>query len=89
LKLYVGNLSSEVTDAELNALAVKFGELKASNVARDRSGSSKGFAFLEFGSAEEAKAAIDGLNGREIGGRMIKVSEARNQTPKDVLGGRY
>lgn len=89
MKLYVGNLAKEVTEEQLNAVAVKFGTLTASNVARERSGESKGFAFLQFGTSEEANAAIEGLNGHEIGGRALKVSEARNQVPADPLGGRY
>lgn len=89
MKLYVGNLSREITEAELNALAVKFGTLRSSNIARERSGESKGFAFLEFGSTDEASAAMAGLNGREVGGRTLKVSQARNQTPVDPLGGRF
>lgn len=89
MKLYVGNLSKEVTEEELNAIAVKFGTLTSSNVARERNGDSKGFAFLQFGSIDEGKAAIAGLNGREIGGRAIKVAEARNQVPADPLGGRF
>ena len=89
MKLYVGNLSKQVTDAQLNAMAVRFGTLKATNVARDRSGESKGFAFVEFTTAAEGNAAIAGLHGTEIGGRAINVSEARNQVPQDILGGRY
>ena len=89
MKLYVGNLPREVTEEQLNAIAVKFGTLTSSNVARERSGESKGFAFLQFGTNEEANAAIEGLNGHEIGGRTLKVSEARNQVPADPLGGRY
>ena len=89
MKLYVGNLAKEVTEEELNAIAVKFGTLTSSNLARERNGDSKGFAFLQFGTTEEAKSAIEGLNGREIGGRVLKVSEARNQVPTDPLGGRF
>jgi RNA recognition motif-containing protein len=84
LKIYVGNLSREVTDAQLNDLAVPFGKLTSSTVARERiSGESKGFGFVEFGNAEEAKAAIAGLNGKEVSGRMLKVSEARVQSQAD------
>lgn len=91
MKLYVGNLSRETTDAQLTDLVVKFGTLTSSTVARERSsGDSKGFGFVEFGTAEEGKAAIAGLNGTEFGGRTLKVSEARSQTSqKDPLGGKY
>jgi len=90
MKLYVGNLSKEITDAQLTDLAVKFGALKSSTVARERtSGDSKGFGFVEFNNNDEAKAAIVGLNGTEFGGRTLKVSEAKSQTAKDPLGGKY
>ncbi|HUP46406.1 MAG TPA: RNA-binding protein [Thermoanaerobaculia bacterium] len=89
MKIYVGNLSRDITDAELAALAGKFGTLTSSNVARERNGDSKGFAFLQFGTSEEANAAIEGLNGSDAGGRILKVSPALNQAPVDPLGGRY
>ena len=89
MKIYIGNLSRDITDAELIALAGKFGVVTASNVARERNGDSKGFAFLQYGTAEEANAAIHALNGSDLGGRTLKVSTARNQAPVDPLGGRY
>ncbi len=88
MKLYVGNLSKEITDAQLNDLVAPFGKPTSSNVARERtSGESKGFGFVEFGNAAEANAAITGLNGKEVSGLTLKVSEARSQ--KDPLRGRY
>lgn len=90
MKIYVGNLSKELTDAQLSELAVPFGKLTSSAVARERhSGDSKGFGFVEFVTAEEARAAIVGLNGKEVGGQNLKVSEAKSQAPKDPLGGTY
>ena len=89
MRIYVGNLSKEFTDVQVNALAAPFGTVTSSVVAQDRSGQSKGFAFVDFGRDEDAKAAIAGLNGKQIEGRLLKVSEARNQTPKDPLGGKY
>jgi RNA recognition motif-containing protein len=84
LKIYVGNLSREISDAQLKDLVVPFGTLTSSTVAREHiSGESKGFGFVEFGTAEEAKAAIAGLNGKEVSGRLLKVSEAKNQTQAD------
>ena len=78
MKLYVGNLSKQVTDAQLNDLAVPYGTLVSSNVAVDRStGSSKGFGFVEFTSADEGRAAITGLNGRDVQGQALSVSEAK------------
>jgi cold-inducible RNA-binding protein len=78
MKLYVGNLSRQTTDAQLNDLAVPFGTLVSANVATDRgSGESKGFGFIEFSNADEARAAITGLDGREVDGQTLKVNEAK------------
>jgi RNA recognition motif-containing protein len=78
MKLHVGNLSKQVTDAQLNDLAVPYGKLVSANVATERSsGESKGFGFVEFTNAEEARAAITGLDGREVNGQALKVSEAK------------
>jgi len=86
MKLYVGNLSKEVTDAQLSELAKPYGTIVSANVATDRSsGASKGFGFIEFSNENEAKAAIDGLNGREVNGQALKVNESRPKTQ----GSRY
>ena len=82
MKLHVGNLSKQVTDAQLNDLAVPYGKLVSANVATERSsGESKGFGFIEFTSADEARAAMTGLDGREINGQALKVSEAKPRNP--------
>lgn len=78
MKLHVGNLSKQVTDAQLTDLATPYGTLVSANVATERaSGDSKGFAFLEYSNADEARAAITGLDGREIDGRVLRISEAK------------
>ena len=78
MKLYVGNLSKQITDAQLNDLAVPYGTLVSANVATERSsGASKGFGFVEFSSADEARAAITGLDGRDVHGQALKVNEAK------------
>jgi len=78
MKLYVGNLSKQVTDAQLNDLAVPYGKLVSANVATERSsGESKGFGFVEFSNADEARAAITGLDGRDVHGQALKVNEAK------------
>lgn len=78
MKLYVGNLSKQVTDSQLNDLAVPYGTLVSANVATERSsGESKGFGFVEFTNADEARAAITGLDGRDVNGQALKVNEAR------------
>jgi RNA recognition motif-containing protein len=78
MKLYVGNLSKQVTDAQLNDLAIPYGTLLSANVAVERStGGSKGFGFVEFSNADDARAAITGLDGRDVNGQMLKVNEAK------------
>jgi RNA recognition motif-containing protein len=78
MKLYVGNLSKQVTDAQLNDLAVPYGTLVSANVATERSGGeSKGFGFIEFSNDDEARAAITGLDGRDVNGQALKVAEAK------------
>jgi cold-inducible RNA-binding protein len=87
MKLYVGNLSKQVNDAQLNELAAPFGKIVSANVATERSsGASKGFGFVEFSNADEAKAAITGLNGREVNGQALKVNESR---PRTESAGKY
>ena len=82
MKLHVGNLSKQVTDSQLNELAVPYGTVVSAEIATDRSsGQSKGFGFVEFSSADEGQAAIAGLNGREVDGQALKVSEARPRKP--------
>ena len=78
MKLHVGNLSKQITDSQLNELAVPFGKVVSAAIATDRSsGQSRGFGFVEFSSADEGQAAITGLDGREVDGQALKVSEAR------------
>jgi len=85
-KLYVGSLSYNVTSAELQKEFAAFGTVVSADVIMDEQTSrSKGFGFVEMTTEEEAKAAIAGLNGKEIGGRAVVVSEAR---PKREGGGR-
>lgn len=78
MKLYVGNLSKQVTDAQLNELGAPYGQLVSANVATERkSGESKGFGFIEYSNADEARAAITGLDGRDVNGQALKVNESR------------
>lgn len=78
MKVYVGNLSKQVTDAQLNDLAIPFGKLISANVAVERkSGESKGFGFLDFSNDDEARAAITGLDGRDVNGQALKVNESK------------
>jgi cold-inducible RNA-binding protein len=78
MKLYVGNLSKDITDAQLNDLATPYGAIVSANVATEKSsGESKGFGFIEFSNADEANAAMTGLDGRDVNGQALKVNEAK------------
>ena len=78
MKLYVGNLSKQINDAQLNELAVPFGTLISAAVATERgSGDSKGFGFIEFSNETEARAAMAALDGKEVNGQALKVNEAK------------
>jgi RNA recognition motif-containing protein len=89
-KLYVGNLPYNVTDDSLRNLFAEAGTVTSATVITDRmSGRSKGFGFIEMGSDEEAKAAIDMFNGKEFEGRNLTVNEARpkEERPRGSFGG--
>jgi len=86
-KLYVGNLTYNVNESDLEALFSQFGTVQSAQVIVDRdTNRSKGFAFVEMGSDAEAQAAIEGLNGRDYGGRNLTVNEAK---PRTGGGGGY
>ena len=87
-KLYVGNLTYNVTEADLEALFAPFGEVRSAQVIVDRdTNRSKGFAFVEMGSDAEAQAAIQELNGRDYGGRNLTVNEAKPREARTGGGG--
>ena len=78
MNIYVGNLSPESTESELRDLATPYGQLASVSLVMDKeTGKAKGFGFVEFGSDAEGTSAIAGLNGREIHGKTLKVSQAR------------
>lgn len=80
MKLFVGNLPKEYTEDDLTQLLSEFGPPKNPKIIKDReTGQSRGFGFVELETKEEATAAIDALNGKEVGGRALTVSEAREQ----------
>jgi RNA recognition motif-containing protein len=84
MKLYVGNLPYDVNDSKLNEMFTKFGTPDSAKVIVDRdTGRSKGFGFVEFSNADHANQALS-LNGTDLGGRPLTVSEAR---PKNDNGG--
>ena len=77
-KLYVGNLSFNTTAQDLETMFGASGTVVSASLIEDReTGRSRGFAFVEMSTAEEAKAAITALDGKEIGGRNLKVNEAK------------
>ena len=81
MKIYVGNLSYEVTEEELRQEFEAFGEVNSVSVITDKySGRPKGFSFVEMASKAEAEAAITGLNGKILKERIIMVNEARPRT---------
>lgn len=83
-KLFVGSLPFATTSEQLNAMFAEVGEVKEANVVTDKmTGRSRGFGFVEMVKEEDAKKAIEKLNGSEIEGRKIFVSEARPQAPRD------
>ena len=87
-KIYVGNLSYSVDSSALQDIFAEFGHVESANVIMDRdSGRSKGFGFVEMGSESEAATAIQKLNGQEMSGRALNVSEAKPQEPRTGGGG--
>lgn len=77
MKLHIGNLPKDLNDTQLKDLVTPFGETTSVELAKDRSGESKGFGFAEYGNADHARAAITALDGKEMNGQTLKVSEAR------------
>lgn len=86
--LYIGNLTEEVSGEELEKQFSKFGDVKEVRMVPPRSGEDKSFAFITMGSVESAQSALNGMNGREILGRKIVVSEARSRRGGNGGGGR-
>ena len=83
MKIYAGNLSYNVSNEDLRAAFAQFGTVDSADVIMDRAtGRSKGFGFVEMSDATEAKAAIEGLNGKDLDGRNLNVNEARPKTDR-------
>lgn len=86
MSIYVGNLSSEVTEEELKGVFQEFGEVTSVNIIKDKfTGQSRGFGFVEMASVDATKSAIAGMSGKELKGRTLTVNEAR---PKSDSGKR-
>src|SRR4051812_38591262 len=90
-RLYVGNLSYNVTEPELREVFAEDGRnVVEVKIVMDRdTGRPRGFAFVEMGSDNDASQAIQSLTGRDVQGRAINVSEARERTPRSGGGGGY
>jgi len=89
-KLYVGNLTFAVGDAELEDLFAPFGEVRSAQVVIDRqTGRSRGFGFVEMANEADAMAAIDALHDQDHGGRRLTVNEAKPRENRSGGGGGY
>jgi len=87
-RLYVGNLSWDTTDENLNQAFSQAGTVTSASIITDRdTGRARGFGFVEMSTEEEAQAAISTIDGLELDGRNIRVSEARERTPRAGGGG--
>lgn len=78
MNIYVGNISYELTEDDLRGAFEAFGQVASATIIKDKfSGRSKGFGFVEMPNDAEAKAAIEGVNGKDLKGRAVKVNEAK------------
>jgi RNA recognition motif-containing protein len=84
-KLYVGNLSFDTSSQDLETMFAEAGTVQSASVVEDReTGRSRGFGFVEMSTNEEAQTAISSFDGKDVGGRNIKVNEAK---PRENRGG--
>lgn len=89
MNIYVGNLPYQVSEEDLRVAFEPFGQVESVNIIKDKySGQSKGFGFVEMPSEEEARSAINELNGKELNGRTLNVNEARPRSERGGGGGR-
>jgi len=88
MNIYVGNLSHDVTEEELQQAFAAHGEVASANIISDKfSGQSRGFGFVEMPKDEEARAAIAALSGTDLKGRTLNVNEAKPRNDKPRRGG--
>lgn len=89
-KLYVGNLSFDVSESQLREMFGPYGAVQTAQLITDRdTGRSKGFGFVEMGTDQEAAAAISGMNGQMVDGRALTVNEAKPKESRPRDGGGY
>jgi len=90
MNIYIGNLSYSTTERDLEELFAEFGVVSSARIITDRdTGRSKGFGFVEMPDQPEAEGAIKQLDGKEVGGRNIKVNEAKPREDRPNRGPRY
>lgn len=90
MNIFVGNLSYRMQESELEAAFTLHGEVQSAKIVLDReSGRSRGFGFVEMSNAVEGKAAINALNGQDIGGRSLVVNEAKPRQPSTPARRQY
>ena len=88
MNIYVGNLSRDVTQDELQQAFEAYGEVASANIISDKfSGESRGFGFVEMPKDDEARAAIEALNGTDLKGRTLNVNQARPRNDRPRRGG--
>ncbi|MDR1960540.1 MAG: RNA-binding protein [Planctomycetaceae bacterium] len=88
MRIYVGNLAYRTTKEDLREAFEQFGTVNSTDVITDReTGRSKGFGFVEMLDAQEAENAINGMDGKDLDSRTLKVNEARQMTPRQGGGG--
>jgi len=89
MNIYVGNLSYDTTESDLEAAFAAYGTVSAARIATDRdTGRARGFGFVEMPNQQEAEAAIRGLNGSQLQGRTLTVNEARPREERRPAGNR-
>jgi RNA recognition motif-containing protein len=90
MNIYVGNLSFNASEDDLNQAFAAFGAVTSASIIKDKfTGQSRGFGFVEMPNAEEGKAAIQGMNGKDLKGRTLTVNEARPKEDRPSSGGSY
>jgi RNA recognition motif-containing protein len=91
MNIYVGNLSFNASEDDLNQAFAAFGAVTSASIIKDKfTGQSRGFGFVEMPNAEEGKAAIQGMNGKDLKGRTLTVNEARPKEDRpSSSGGSY
>jgi RNA recognition motif-containing protein len=88
MNIYVGNLSREVTEQDLQAAFENFGQVASATVIKDKfTGETRGFGFIEMPNSDEAETAINEMNGKDLKGRTLTVNQARPKPEGGARGG--